>query len=123
MKKKRQPFSLTARIKSIKAGIDGIIIVIKEEHNARVHIIATMLVIIIASRLNITTIEFGLLIFAVGLVWTSEAFNSAIEALADEVNNQYSMGIKKTKDIAAGAVLISSFTALVIGLIVFLPKL
>ena len=86
MGKKQQRFSIRGRIKSIETAINGIIIVAKEEHNARLHIIATLAVIIIASRLNITTIEGSLLIFAIGLVWTSEAFNSAIEALAEEVS-------------------------------------
>ena len=122
MGKKQQRFSIRARIKSIETAINGIIIVAKEEHNARLHIIATLAVIIVASLLNITAIEGSLLIFAIGLVWTSEAFNSAIEALADEVSGAYSIGIKKTKDIAAGAVLISSLSALGIGLLIFLPK-
>ena len=122
MGKKQQRFSIRAQIKSIETAINGIIIVAKEEHNARLHIIATLAVIIVASLLNITAIEGSLLIFAIGLVWTSEAFNSAIEALADEVSGAYSIGIKKTKDIAAGAVLISSLSALGIGLLIFLPK-
>ncbi len=123
MNKKQQQFSFSGRIKSIKTAISGIIIVIKEEHNAWIHIIATLLVILITSQLNITAVEVGLIIFAIGLVWTSETLNSAIEALANEVNSEYSAGIKKTKDIAAGAVLISSLTALGIGLVVLLPKL
>ena len=85
MGKRQQRFSIKARIKSIKTAINGIMIVAKEEHNAWLHIIATLAIIIIASRLNITVIEGSLLIFAIGLVWTCEAFNSAIEALADEV--------------------------------------
>ena len=123
MNKKQQQFSFSGRIKSIKTAISGIIIVIKEEHNAWIHIIATLLVILITSQINITAVEIGLIIFAIGLVWTSETLNSAIEALANEVNSEYSAGIKKTKDIAAGAVLISSLTALGIGLVVLLPKL
>ena len=123
MGKIQQPFSIKARIKSIKTAINGIMIVAKEEHNAWLHMIATLAIIIIASQLNITVIEGSLLIFAIGLVWTCEAFNSAIEALADEVSGAYSIGIKKTKDIAAaGAVLISSLTALAIGLLILLPK-
>ena len=123
MNKKQQQFSFSGRIKSIKAAISGIIIVVKEEHNAWIHIIATLLFILITSQLNITAVEVGLIIFAIGLVWTSETLNSAIEALANEVNREYSEGIKKTKDIAAGAVLISSLTALGIGFVVLLPKL
>ena len=122
MGKRQQRFSIKARIKSIKTAFNGIMIVAKEEHNAWLHIIVTLAIIIIASRLNITVIEGSLLICAIGLVWTSEAFNSAIEALADEVSGAYSIGIKKTKDIAAGAVLISSLTALAIGLLILLPK-
>tara|TARA_B100000767_G_C19714783_1_gene514445 strand:- start:687 stop:1058 length:372 start_codon:yes stop_codon:yes gene_type:complete len=123
MKKKPQAFSASARIKSLKDAVNGIIVVAKEEHNAWLHIVATVIVVVTASQFDLTATELSLLIFAIGLVWVSETFNSAIEALADEVNSELSAGIKKTKDIAAGAVLISSFTAFIIGLLIFLPKI
>lgn len=123
MKKKPQAFSASARIKSLKDAVNGIIVVAKEEHNAWLHIVATVIVVVTASQFDLTATELSLLIFAIGLVWVSETFNSAIEALADEVNSELSAGIKKAKDIAAGAVLISSFTAFIIGLLIFLPKI
>ena len=123
MKKKPQAFSASARIKSLKDAVNGIIVVAKEEHNAWLHIVSTVIVVVTASQFDLTATELSLLIFAIGLVWVSETFNSAIEALADEVNSELSAGIKKTKDIAAGAVLISSFTAFIIGLLIFLPKI
>ena len=101
MGKKQQRFSIKARIKSIKTAINGIMIVAKEEHNAWLHIIATLAIIIIASRLNLSVLVGSLLIFAIGLVWTCEAFKSAIEALADEVCGAYSIGIKKLRTLLA----------------------
>ena len=61
--------------------------------------------------------------FAIGLVLAAEAINSSIEALADLVSPEYNEAIKRTKDLAAGAVLILAITAAIVGFIVFIPKL
>lgn len=61
--------------------------------------------------------------FAIGSVLAAEAFNSAIEALADRVNESYDEAIKRTKDLASGAVLLLAIAAAVVGLIIFVPKL
>lgn len=59
----------------------------------------------------------------IGAVLAAEAINSAIEALADLVSPEYNAAIKKTKDLAAGAVLITAIAAAIVGFIIFLPKL
>ena len=59
----------------------------------------------------------------IGLVLSAEAVNSAIEALADRVSPAYDEAIKRTKDLAAGAVLLLAIASAVVGLIIFLPKL
>lgn len=59
----------------------------------------------------------------IGMVLSAEAVNSSIEALADLVSPEYNEAIKKTKDLAAGAVLILAITAAIIGLIIFIPKI
>ena len=63
------------------------------------------------------------ILFFIGLVLAAEAVNSAIEALADVVSPDYNEGIKRTKDLAAGAVLLLAMTAAMVGLIIFIPKL
>ena len=65
----------------------------------------------------------GLSSVYVGLVLSAEAVNSAIEALADRVSPAYDEAIKRTKDLAAGAVLLLAIASAVVGLIIFLPKL
>lgn len=64
-----------------------------------------------------------MVIVLIGLVLSAEAVNSAIEALADVVSPNYHEGIKRTKDLAAGAVLILAICAAIIGLMIFVPKL
>jgi diacylglycerol kinase len=67
--------------------------------------------------------EWVVLIGSIGFVLACEAFNSALENLADSISTEPNEKIKKAKDIAAAAVLISAASALIIGLIVFLPKI
>lgn len=71
------------------------------------------------------TIIYGWIVIClcIGLVLSAEAVNSAIEALADRVSPAYDEAIKRTKDLAAGAVLLLAIASAVVGLIIFLPKL
>jgi diacylglycerol kinase len=73
--------------------------------------------------LRLETIEWIVLIFSIGLVFSAELFNSAMEVLFQGLNTNQQEQYWKCLDIAAGAVLISCFTALVIGCIVFIPRL
>ena len=83
----------------------------------------TVLVIIAGLLFHISTVEWIAVIFAIGLVLTAEAINSAIERLSDVVQPEKDDRIRDVKDICAGAVLICAITAAVIGSIIFLPKL
>ena len=73
--------------------------------------------------MNLSAEEWIVIAFAIGLVLAAEAINSSIEALADLGSPEYNEAIKRTKDLAAGAVLILAITAAIVGLIVFIPKL
>ena len=81
------------------------------------------LCIIAGFLLNLSAEEWIVIAFAIGLVLAAEAINSSIEALADLVSPEYNEAIKRTKDLAAGAVLILAITAAIVGFIVFIPKL
>ena len=83
----------------------------------------TVLVIIAGLLFRISTAEWIAVIFAIGLVLAAEAVNSAIERLSDVVQPEKDDRIRDVKDISAGAVLICAVTAVIIGIIVFLPKL
>ena len=118
---KTAPFSFIARIKSFRYAFAGIAVLIKTQHNARIHLIATTLVIGGGLFFQINYIEWCLIILAIMAVWISEALNTAIEFLCDIASPTAHPLIKQSKDLAAGAVLISAAGAMIIGLIVFMP--
>lgn len=96
---------------------------IKEEHNARIHLFATVCVIIAGLFFNISMNEWIGVIFSIGLVFSLEIINSSIENIADFISPEKHEMIKKIKDLSASGVLISAITALIIGLIIFIPKI
>ena len=93
------------------------------EHNSWVHVFAAVLAIVLGFILEITKIEWWVIIFLIGFVLALEAVNSAIEHLADFVSPAKQDQIKKVKDLAAGAVLIAAITSFIIGLSIFIPRI
>ncbi len=119
----KEKFSIKARLKSFKYAFNGLKILIKEEHNARIHLFAAISAIGLGIFFNISICEWIAIVFAIGFVISLEIVNSAIENIADFISPQKHDKIKKIKDLAASAVLIAAFCALIIGLLVFFPKL
>ncbi len=120
---KNQKFSVSQRLKSFSYAFNGLKILLREEHNARIHLLATTLVVIAGVVLKISTVEWIAIVFAIGFVITTEIINSSIENIADFISLGKNEKIKKIKDLAAAGVLVSAATALIIGLIIFIPKL
>jgi diacylglycerol kinase (ATP) len=116
-------FSIKARIKSFGFAIAGLVHFFYHGHNARVHLAATLLVILACFYLPVSRTETFALIFSIALVWISEMINTALEKLADMVTTQFHPQIKIIKDVAAGAVLVAAIAALLTGLIIFIPKI
>jgi diacylglycerol kinase (ATP) len=114
-------FSLFERIRSIGYAGKGIIGFFRSEHNAIIYLIITIAVIALGLWLSVSVTEWIVLILAIGLVFSAEVFNTAIEKLADEISPDYSESIKKIKDLSAAAVLILAITSFIIGLIIFIP--
>ena len=96
---------------------------VRTEHNARNHLVATVAVAVLAVALGLTVSEWLWLIIAVCLVWFAEAINTAIERLADAVTTERNPHIGAAKDIAAAAVLINSIAAFLIGVVIFGPPI
>lgn len=119
----RKPFSWKERLRSFRYAFAGIARLFRNEHNARIHGVVAVLVIVAGWMFDISTTEWVVIILLIGLVLMAEAFNSAIEALADVVSPQKNEGIKHTKDLAAAAVLLLVIAAVIIGLIIFVPKI
>jgi diacylglycerol kinase len=123
MQNKKQKFSLRKRLKSFVFAFAGLKILQKEEHNFRIHLVAAILVIAAGFIFGISLLEWIAIVLAIGFVFVVEIFNTAIENITDFISPDEHPSIKRIKDMAAAAVLISAIVAAVIGLIVFLPVL
>lgn len=120
---KHKPFSWMDRLKSFVYAYRGIRRFVKEEHNAWLHGIATFGVVVMAIVFAISPMEWMLLVFAMGMVWVAEIFNTSIEKLVDAVAKERNEQWAYVKDAAAGGVLIAAIVAFIIGAVVFLPKI
>jgi diacylglycerol kinase (ATP) len=118
-----QKFSINRQLKSFRHAIAGIKELIVSEHNARIHLTATIALIVMCIMLKVSRHEGLMITVAAGFVWIAEIFNTCIEKTMDFISTEKRDEIKSIKDLAAGAVLIASVTAFIIGLIIFIPKI
>lgn len=118
-----QKFSINKRLKSFSFAFNGLKILFKEEHNSRIHFTVTLFVLIAGWIFSISMFDWIAIVLSIGIVISTELINSAIENLSDFVSPERNVLIKKVKDLAAASVLISAISSVVIGLIVFIPKI
>ena len=116
-------FSFTGRVRSGAHAVEGILEMLKSQHNAWVHLVATLAVIAMGLMLGVSTAEWCFLILVMMAVWVAEALNTAFEFLCDVASPEFHPLVKKSKDVAAGAVLLSAVGAAAVGGIIFLPYL
>ncbi len=116
-------FSFSGRIRSGTHAVRGIIEMLKSQHNAWVHAVATLGVIVAGAIFGVSTTEWCLLVLVITTVWVAEGLNTAFEFLCDVASPEFHPLVKKSKDVAAGAVLLSAMGAVSIGLIIFMPHL
>jgi diacylglycerol kinase (ATP) len=112
---------LTSRLKSFTYALRGLAVLITTQPNARIHAAATVAVCAAGFYFGLTVAEWCWIVLAMMTVWSAEAFNTALEFLADVVNPDFHPLVGKAKDVAAGAVLIAAIGAVVIGVLVFWP--
>ena len=118
------PFSfIKARLKSFTYAWKGILQFFKTEKNAQVHLLAAVVVIAVSILLKISNTEAIAIVLAVAFVWVAEMINTTLEKTMDFISIEKNESIKMIKDLAAGAVLIASTAAVIIGSIIFIPKL
>lgn len=110
------------RIKSFGYAGRGIKIVFGSEPNMKIHIFVAMLVILCGFVFKINITEWILCFLCIGLVFSAEMINTAIENVVDLASPEHHELAGKAKDIAAGAVLICAIISVVIGLLIFVPK-
>ncbi len=117
----KKEFSILKRAKSFTHAGRGVWFFLRTTHNAWIHVGLFALAIFLGLYCDISNTDWILLIFAGGLVLVSEAFNTAIEIDMDLTSPEHHPYARDTKDVAAGAVLLSACTALVVGIFIFVP--
>jgi diacylglycerol kinase len=114
-------FTLAARCKSLGYAFEGIALMLKTQHNAWLHLAASVAVTALAWRCGVSASDWRWLLAAMAMVWVAETMNTAVEFLCDVVSPEYALAVKGAKDIAAGAVLIAAAAAALIGVLTFWP--
>ena len=116
-------FSIIARKKSFTYAFRGLGILFKTQHNSWIQVFSAVVIVLLSILLHISPTEWLFIIFSIGFILTAEAFNTAIEIDIDLTSPDYHPYARDTKDVAAAAVLLATFTTVAVGLVIFLPKL
>lgn len=118
-----RPFTLTGRLQSFRHAFAGLGTMLRTQHNAWIHAVATLAVIAAGTLVGLAAAEWCWLVLAMMAVWTAEALNTAFELLADVASPDFHPLVKKAKDVAAAAVLLSALGAVVVGVLILGPHL
>ena len=111
------------RLAAFRYAFQGILHGCKTEMHMRIHVAATALVIGLGFFFHVSAWEWCVLVLCMGFVISAELLNAAIERLSNRITTEHDSLIGQAKDLAAGAVLIASLSALVAGIIIFLPRI
>jgi diacylglycerol kinase len=120
---KSSPFSIKKRKESFKYAFKGLAFILSSQANFLIHLVIAIVVTIAGLVFNVSNIEWIILVLTFALVLSAEAVNTAIEKLTDIVSPDYSKPAGNVKDIAAASVLITTIASVIIGLIIFLPRI
>ncbi len=119
---KRKQFSFRARMNSFRYAWEGIYNFFANEHNAWLHLAATIAVVMAAWYFKVSQSEVIALIIVTGFVWVAKIFNTAIEKIMDLMTPEYHPKVKLIKDMSAAGVLLAAFVAVLTGAFIFIPK-
>ncbi|MCY7357870.1 MAG: diacylglycerol kinase family protein [Rudanella sp.] len=109
---------LQKTLRSFRFAGRGLLDLFQYENNAKVHLLAAVCTVIVGFWLRFSVTEWAIILTQIGLVWAAEAVNTAIEKLCDVVSPGHNPTIGNVKDMAAGAVLILTIVAVVVGLLI-----
>jgi len=109
-------------VESFNNAIKGIISTVRTERNMKIHIAASVMVVLLSFLYKLTRTEFLIVMIVVALVLICELFNTAMERLIDLITDVYHPKVKTIKDMAAGAVMISAGVSLIVGYVIFINK-
>jgi diacylglycerol kinase (ATP) len=118
-----EKFSIISRLRSFHYAFRGLSLLIKKEHNARIHLIAAVLAACLGIFLIISLSEWLIITIVIGNVFICELINTAVENLSDIIEPGKSQKIRNIKDYTAAAVFISALISAIVGAIIFIPKI
>ena len=121
-KGKKKTYSIKRFFNGFIYAFSGIINALKTEQNLLIDLICSIVAIILGFLLKLSVIEFVIVLLSIGLVMSMELMNTAIEYAVDMAMPEVHPLAKISKDASAGAVLVSSLVAFIIGLIIYFPK-
>lgn len=110
-------------LRSLRHAVRGIVYAFRNEHNFQIEVIFAILILILTLVFQISPMEQSFLVIIICIVLSLELLNTAVERLVDMTKPRVHPYAKVVKDIMAGAVLVSSFFALLIGFIIFFPRI
>jgi diacylglycerol kinase len=113
---------LGKKLHNIRFAWNGVKIAWREEFSFQVQVVAMVAALVLGYFFRVTPIEWITLILTIGFVLSAEAFNTALEELCDKFKSDHDPHIAKIKDLSAAAVLIASAAALVVGAVIFAPR-
>jgi len=114
---------LQQRIRSFKYAIQGIIAFLRSEPHARIHAVATVLVIVAGFYYRLSGPQWIQILLVIGMVWITEMLNTVVEKVMDHLSPEIHPRVKWIKDVAAGAVLVAALIAAITGAVIFIPIL
>ena len=120
---KRKKFGLKRLFYSFKYAMEGLLYALKNEQNMMIHVFMAVFVIVIGILLQISMMEWLICILLIGLVIGTELMNTFIETVVDLTCHEKNELAKIAKDTAAATVLVFALTSMIVGIIIFLPKL
>ncbi len=112
---------MQGRLKSVLYAFNGAVKLLFTEPSIKIQFFIGILMVWAGFYFEITSVEWMIQTFCIGLVLSIEGLNTAVEKIADYVNPNYNIQIGFIKDIAAGAVFFAAITAIVIGCIIYVP--
>jgi undecaprenol kinase len=115
-KRKSQPL-----LGSFSYAVTGILTALLSERNMSIHLISSIVVFLFSIYFSITKMEWIVILFAIGGMFSLELINTAIERVVDLVTKEYHPLAKQAKDIAAGAVFLYAVLSVIVGNIIFIP--
>lgn len=120
---KDEKFSIKKRIKSFSYAFAGLKVLFCEEHNSWIHAVAAVMAIVAGFLFRISYMEWIAVLIVIGMVISAEILNSSLERTADFVKAERDDRKRDIKDLGAAAVLVCAIVAVLVGLIIFLPKI